>query len=100
MKRGRKSETFVDRELTLDCQSYSRTPANITWIVKGRRIKPGGLGCKRCIVSIPLNSCHQQLQIKRAEETDSGNYICEVTNKYGTVNSTSVVIVRSECCLI
>ena len=96
MKGARHLEDFVDRDFTLKCLAYSRTPANITWLVNGRPVKLGGPGCERCSVSIPLNSCYQQLHIKRSETTDSGNYTCVVSNKYGTVKSTSVIKVRGE----
>ncbi len=57
------SEIQVEETLTLTCMAESEPMANYTWTLNGRKISDNFIFTKEA-----------------AELSDSGNYICEVTN--------------------
>ena len=83
----RQLEDKVDKLITIPCYAYSRTPANITWLFNNKvtqNLEQQNGECEVCIKFSLKPSCSQELQIKRAEESNSGNYTCVVTNEHGS----------------
>ena len=85
---GQKSQS-VGTKLKLFCQvEKGSRPLHFTWQKNGHELHISGLG------SIDSSEEDSLLVIEHLQAQDSANYTCSVSNAFGTVHQTTVVIVK------
>ena len=85
-----------DARTAITCEVLSKTSAKITWFHNAQPISEQ----KKSHVRVDTESCNQTLKITFAKTSDSGNYICQVSNANATVNKTCVLDVKGKSSLI
>lgn len=84
---GKAKTVFTDDTITITCSVKSNPAAMVTWLFNG-----APLDATQEIRYKRLH-CNQSLTIQFAEQRDSGNFTCVVTNNNGSASETAFVTV-------
>ena len=100
--------------VTLYCTTLAKPQASIEWINNGKTLTNMSDDCNitkirvtrstkgSCMITDPLSECESSstLEILNTKPDDSGNYICNVSNEAGYVETNAHLSVDGMCILM
>eukprot|EP00117_Sycon_ciliatum_P035400 scpid20119/ scgid0500/ Down syndrome cell adhesion molecule-like protein 1 homolog len=74
-------ESRLEEDVTLTCTTRATLPLNFTWSRGGTVLQ----------TAAAVNSNNNTFTLTNVSRTDTGNYTCRATNRFGSANDTAVV---------
>eukprot|EP00117_Sycon_ciliatum_P009328 scpid55340/ scgid1350/ Peroxidasin homolog; Melanoma-associated antigen MG50; Vascular peroxidase 1; p53-responsive gene 2 protein len=79
-------ESRLEEDVTLTCTTRATLPLNFTWSRGGTVLQ----------TAAAVNSNNNTFTLTNVSRTDTGNYTCRATNRFGSANSSAVVNVVNQ----